>query len=110
MDKEEQLPIKPKKGAWANLTNEKSQSVKFEINVPVIVEFKTDEPLEKDSQYGDDSVYYEFEVIANGTDSVIQTGAWTLLRELKAYVPLKGKKFTITKRLNKGKQEFEVRE
>jgi len=96
-------------GTWATLKTgdfDKKPKVSFEVNIPVIVQFKEDEPIEMVGQDG--GVYYMFEVIVNGQDTIIQTSAWTLLRALKALVPLKGKKVTITKKLEKGKQHFEV--
>lgn len=96
-------------GTWDKLTTEDFESlpkVKFEVNIPVIVEFKEDAPKEMPSENG--GVYYMFQVIANGTDSVIQTSAWTLLRGLKKLGNLKGKKVTIVKKLVKGKQSIEV--
>ena len=96
-------------GTWDNLKTgdfEKKPKVTFEVNIPVLIEFKEDKPVEMPSQDG--GVYYMFEVVANGTDTVIQTSAWTLLRGIKALEPLKGKKVSITKKLIKGKQHFEV--
>jgi hypothetical protein len=105
----EEKTVKLKQGTWDNLKTgelEKKPKVQFEVNIPVLIEFKEDAPVE---MTGDDGgVYYMFEVVANGSDNVIQTSAWTLLRALKGIAPLKGKKVSIVKKLVKGKQHFEV--
>lgn len=106
---------KPKKGTWNSLGMTDTQRpgrITFEINLPVNVTFKTDEPIELEDM-GDDAkaetVYYEFAVEESGQPKIIQTSAWTLLRELKKLSPLMNKKTIITKKIDKGKQYFEVK-
>jgi hypothetical protein len=102
-----QMPI----GTWGKISptdTEKLPKVTFDINIPVIVEFKNDDPSEYTGQDG--GAFYVFDVIESGQDKVISTSAWTLLRGLKAVSPLKAKKIQITKKMDKGKQNFEVKE
>lgn len=98
---------KPTIGTWKSMGQEKG--MKFEMNKPEQVTFLSDEPVEKPSNYDDKEVYYEFSVRKiDGTESKIQTSAWTLLFELKKLVPLTGKTVQITKKQEKGKQSFVV--
>lgn len=104
-------PTKPMKGAWATLnteTAERHPKIDFEINISKKVVFTSDEPREFSSKE-DDSVYYIFDCEENAQPRVIMTSAWSLLKGLKAISPLAGKQVEITKRLVKGKQQFEVK-
>ena len=95
-------------GAWDKLSTEvleKKPRVTFDVNITQRVTFTESEPKE---MTGDTGAYYIFEVVQKGEAKIIMTSAWTLLRHLKALSPLKGKTLDITKRLVKGKQEFEV--
>lgn len=99
------------KGLWDSINTEASEmheKVTFEVNVPHEVYFPVDfeRPLEKVSQDGEP--YLIFKVVEGDTDKVIMTSAFTLLRELKKLSPLTGKRVKITKKLQKGKQYFEV--
>lgn len=96
---------KPSKGTWDRLGNEgpRTDKVTFDINIPVTVTL-ADEPEEKEGEDG--GVYYEFPVFDGETPKIIQTSAWTLLNELKKLTPLEGKKVTITKKMDKGRQYF----
>ena len=69
------------------------------------VTFLVDEPEE---YQGDNGAYYVFRVKVAEEEKVIMTSAWTLLRALKTMTPLKDKKVRITKKLEKGKQQFIV--
>ena len=96
-------------GTWEKLTTAEmpeSQALKFDVNIPREVVFVENEPTELASEGG--GVYYMFLCQENGKDAVLNTSAWTLLRELKKIAPLKGKKVKIVKKLVKGKQGFEV--
>lgn len=98
---------KPKKGTWGTLGAK--EGISFEPNKPEQVTFLTDEPEEKPSTFAEDEVYYAFSVKRlDGTESVINTSAWTLLYELKKLAPLKGKTVQITKKVDKGKNSFVV--
>lgn len=97
-------------GTWAKLATEdvtRHPKLTFEVNIPVNVMFREEAPQEMPSQQ-DDGVYYMFNVVANGEERVIQTSAITLLLALKKLGNLKGKKVQIVKKINKGKQAFEV--
>ncbi len=96
-------------GTWDKLETEDYQhlpKVKFEVNNPIQVEFKDEQPKEKVGEDG--SIYYHFNVIVNGKDSIIQSSAWTFLRGVKKLGNLKGKKVSIIKKLIKGKNIFEI--
>lgn len=106
MDKEK---TKLTAGTWDKLTTEdydQLPKVKFEVNIPVIVEFKDEQPKEMVGEDG--GIYYMFNVVANGTDSIIQSSAWTFLKGVKKLGNLKGKKVSVVKKLIKGKQTIEV--
>jgi hypothetical protein len=99
----------PTLGTWDKLPAEEIErkpKVVFDVNIPVKVKFTDNEPRE---YQGDNGAYYVFEVVTNGETKVIMTSAWTLLRALKTISPLKDKEVTITKKLVKGKQGFEVK-
>jgi len=98
----------PTLGTWDKLPTEEIErkpKVSFDINIPMKVKFIQDAPREFQ---GDNGVYYVFDVVEAGEEKVIMTSAWTLLRALKTKAPLKDKELTITKKLVKGKQTFEV--
>lgn len=98
----------PQAGAWDKLSTEQVErhpKVMFDINIPQTVTFTVDAPRE---YVGESGAYYVFDVIQNKENKVIMTSAWSLLRAIKAIAPLKGKTITITKKLVKGKQTFEV--
>ena len=95
-------------GVWEKLPTEKIEQkprITFEVNIPVVATFMSDNPREFQGETG---AYYIFDIKVNGEDKVIMTSAWTLLRALKANTPLKNKTFKITKKLSKGKQGFEI--
>ena len=99
----------PSLGTWDKLATQeidRAPKVDFEVNIPITVTFKEDNPRE---YQGDNGAFYVFDVVVNGEDKAIVTGAWTLLRGLKSLTPLKGKKVEIVKKLVKGKQGFEVK-
>lgn len=96
-------------GAWDHIGKPRAprqDKVQFEINIPVVVEFKLDSPEEKEGDK--DSVYYEFQVVHEGKGKIIQTSAWTLLAELKKHAPLGKKSLRITKKIQGAKQYFTV--
>jgi len=98
----------PTIGTWGKLPTEETErkpKITFEVNIPVDVEMLQDEPIEFQGETG---AYYLFPVKVGTEEKVIMTSAWTLLRSLKVLSPLKGKKIRITKKLVKGKQEFQV--
>lgn len=101
--------VQPTLGTWGKLPTEEIErkpKVSFDVNIPVKVKFLENEPRE---YQGDTGAYYVFNVVVNGEQKVIMTSAWTLLRALKTLTPLKDKELTITKKLVKGKQGFEVK-
>jgi len=103
----EDVTKKPTKGTWSTLGER--EGITFEPNKPEQVTFLTDEPQELPSQFDPNEVYYVFPVKRiDGTESKINTSAWTLLFELKKLVPLTGKTVQITKKLDKGKNSFVV--
>ena len=96
-------------GTWDRITGDDSDrapKIDFEINVPVKFVFTEDAPVEKQGQDG--GFYYIFRGQVEGQEKVIMTSAITLLIELKKLIPLKGKQTVITKKIDKGKQHFEV--
>jgi len=107
---EQPEPIKPKKDAWVTMnteTVERHPKVDFEINISKTLVFTSNDPREYSSKE-DDSVYYIFDCQENAEPKVVMTSAWSLLRGLKSLSPIAGKKIQITKKLVKGKQQFEV--
>lgn len=105
---EESKTTQPTLGTWDKLPTEETErkpKVNFDINIPVKLEFLQDSPQEFQ---GDNGAYYIFPVKERDEEKVIMTSAWTLLRNLKIHAPLKGKVLTVTKKLVKGKQAFEV--
>lgn len=97
-------------GTWDKMTTENYDNVekiKFEINIAQKVVVLNPVPKELPSDNG--GVYYVFEVEQDGKKSIIQTSAWTLLRELKKAELKAGMILEITKKLEKGKQFFQVK-
>jgi len=105
---EEQIQTnKPSKGTWERLGTEDGRpKISFDVNIPQVVTFTTDNPEEMEGNDG--GVYYKFIVMQDNVEKYFTSSAWTLLGALKEMVPLKDKKVTIIKRLIKGKQTFEV--
>ena len=99
---------KPTKGTWGRLGAKDNSKISFDVNISHKVTFLTDEPEELESTESVGDVYYKFAVIEDGENRHFTTSAWTLLSALKALMPLKDKTVTITKKLIKGKQSFEV--
>jgi len=100
----------PTLGTWANLPTEeidRKPKVEFEINAIKDLVFITNEPRE---YQGDNGAYYVFDVEEKQTAKVVMTSAWSLLRALKLLGNLTGKRLQITKKMEKGKQFFEVKE
>ena len=105
---EEEKTTQPTLGTWDKLPTEETErkpKVSFDVNIPVEVVFLENEPIEFQ---GDNGAYYLFQVKVAEEEKVIMTSAWTLLRALKTLTPLKDKKVRITKKLEKGKQQFVV--
>lgn len=104
----ENTTTKPPIGTWANMTDAKARppKVTFELDKTQNVVFVNSEPREGVADDG--SAYYTFDVMHNEVQTVIQTSAWTLLGELAKHHPLEGKKLSITKKMEKGKQYFVV--
>jgi len=105
----EESTNKPTKGTWDRLGAVDENKISFEVNIPYKVTFLTDNPEEIESNINLGDVYYRFPVEHEGNKAkYFDSSAWTLLSALKEYTPLKGKTATITKKLVKGKQYFEV--
>lgn len=97
-------------GTWDKMTTENYDNVekiKFEVNIAQKVVVLNPVPKELSSDNG--GVYYVFEVEQDGKKSIIQTSAWTLLRELKKAELKAGMILEIIKKLEKGKQFFQVK-
>lgn len=97
-------------GTWDKLSTEvieRKPKVEFDIGKRKEIIFLEDEPQEFHSENG---AYYLFNVEESGEHKVIMTSAWTLLRGIKMLSPLKGKKASITKVMEAGKQKFVVEE
>jgi hypothetical protein len=107
----EKESAKPQRGLWDELpkTDEKRPKLEFKTDVTAKVTFETNEPREYPN-VDSDGVFYVFDVIFKDEKMAIVTSAWTLLKELKKLSPLKDKVVLITKKSNKGKQSFDVRE
>jgi len=106
----ERTTVQPTEGTWDKLPKDKlerTRKVDFPVNMTRRVIFLVPIPKELPSESG--GVYYVFDVEENKERKIISTSAWSLLRELKLLVPLAGKVVDITKRMEKGKQFFEVR-
>ncbi len=94
-----------------NPTASNDPKIVFEFNIPVVVTFPNDftKPDEYESTYSDQGgKYCVFKVLHEGETSAIVTSAFSLLRGLKALEPLAGKSVKITKKLDKGKQQYIV--
>jgi hypothetical protein len=95
-------------GTWNNINlEEKREKIKFEFDKPVEVTMQSQQPREIPWETG---VFYVFDVLYEGEEKCITTSAWTLLRGLKTFEPLEGKRLTITKMMDKGKQVYKVEE
>jgi len=96
-------------GTWDKIGTEDykpEDKIKFEVNITQRVVITNPIPNERT---GDDGgIYYVFEVQQDQKPKVIQTSAWTLLKELKKANLKAGMVLNITKKLQKGKQFFEV--
>jgi len=106
MEKKNQMQI----GTWDKIdTAERSpdDKLKFEVNITQKVVVTNPVPSERTGEDG--GVYYQFEVQQDAKPKIIQTSAWTLLKELKKANLKVGMTLEITKRLVKGKQFFEVK-
>jgi hypothetical protein len=110
-------PNKPTAGTWAKMSSmpteqqERHPKIEFEINIPKIVIFTSNEPREYPSKSDPDQVFYVFDCEENAQPKVIIASAWSLLNGLKQITPLIGNKVEITKKLIKGttKQTYEVK-
>lgn len=97
-------------GLWAKLPTEQTERkprVEFEVNSAKKVRFLENEPREF---VGDTGAYYIFNVEYENAPNVIITSAFSLLRGLKLLHPLAGKEVVIVKKIEKGKNYFEVSE
>lgn len=106
MENKNQMPL----GTWDKIdTGEYSaeDKLKFEVNITQPVKFIQVIPEERTGMDG--GVFYQWKVNVDGKDKILQTSAWTLLRELKKANLKEGSVLNITKRLVKGKQFFEVK-
>lgn len=95
-------------GTWGRINTETREKVKFDVNITQRVVVLNPEPKESAGDQG--GVYYTFEVEQDKKQKIIQTSAWTLLKELKSISLKPGMVLDITKKLVKGKQLFEVKE
>ena len=106
MDKTNQMPI----GTWDKISTDDykpEDKVKFEVNITQKVVVTNPIPNERTGEDG--GAYYVFEVQHDGKPKIIQTSAWTLLKEFKKADLKAGMVLEITKKLVKGKQFFEVK-
>lgn len=107
MDNKNQMPL----GTWDKIDTAEYKSedkIKFDVNLTQKVVIIKPVPQERTGNEG--GVYYNFEVEQDKQKRIIQTSAWTLLRELKKVGLKAGMVLEITKKLVKGKQFFEVKE
>jgi hypothetical protein len=98
-------------GTWEKMSKEDysaANKVKFEINITQKVILLN--PVPKESVGEDGGIYYVFDVEQDKVPKIIQTSAWTLLKELKKIELKAGTILEITKKLKAGKQFFEVKE
>lgn len=96
-------------GTWDRITDvENTDKIKFDVNIAQRVVIINPVPLERTGEDG--GVYYEFEVEQDKKKKVIQTSAWTLLKELKKVNLKAGMVLDITKKIEKGKQFFVLSE
>lgn len=107
MENKNQMQI----GTWNRIATESidtKDKVKFEVNLTQRVVILNPEPKEHTGEDG--GVYYVFEVEQDKKQKILQTSAWTLLKELKRINLKIGMVLDITKKLEKGKQFFVVTE
>ena len=107
MENKNQMQI----GTWDRISTENLESkdkVKFEVNIPQKIVMISSKPKELTGEDG--GVYYVFDVEQDKKPKIIQTSAWTLLKELKKLGPKPGMLLNITKKIKAGKQFFEVEE
>jgi len=107
MEKLNQMPI----GTWDKIDTKEynpEDKVKFDVNITQRVVILNPNPEERAGDEG--GVYYNFKVEQDKKPKIIQTSAWTLIRELKKTKLKSGMVLDITKKLSKGKQYFEVKE
>lgn len=105
MEKQNQMPS----GTWDKIDTSEYKTedkIKFEINIPQKVVIIN--PIPKERIGNDGGVFYTFNVEQEGKPKVIQTSAWTLLKELKKISLKAGMVIEITKKLEKGKQFFQI--
>lgn len=105
MENKNQMQI----GTWDKISTEDYEQldkVKFDVNITQKVVIINPKPKEFTGQDG--GVFYVFEVEQDAKKKVIQTSAWTLLRELKKANLKAGMVLDITKKIEKGKQFFKV--
>ena len=96
-------------GIWDNVdvTAQIRPKIVFEFNIPQTIKFP--ENFDKPKEYpGEKGNYCVFEVIHEGEPAAIITSAYSMLRGLKKLMPLANKTVRIVKRLDKGKQSYEV--
>jgi hypothetical protein len=97
-------------GTWDKMGTEDykpEDKIKFEVNIAQKVIILN--PIPKECIGDDGGVYYAFEVEQDKKPKIIQTSAWTLLKELKKANIKAGMQLEIIKKLVKGKQFFEVK-
>jgi hypothetical protein len=104
------------KGLWDSINSQpasdmpRAEKIDFDINIVHRVSFASDFTVPTERVGSDGDPYLIFNVKSQNVDKVIMSSAWTLLSNLKKQEPLAGKTFDIVKKLNKGKQFFEVTE
>jgi hypothetical protein len=97
---------KPVEGTWNSMRSE-PRITWAEVDETHTVVFLKDNPEE--IVKANDETYYIFDVEESMKRKVIETSAWSLLKELKRHMPLCGKRLAITKRADSsGKKRFEV--
>jgi hypothetical protein len=97
-------------GTWDKIGTEDYKSedkIKFDVNITQKVVVTN--PIPKELTGDDGGIYYVFDVQQEQKPKIIQTSAWTLLKELKKANLKAGMVLEITKKLQKGKQFFEVK-
>jgi hypothetical protein len=107
MENKNQMQI----GTWDRISTEnfeKFDKIKFEVNIPQKVVILNAVP--KECTGDDGGIFYVFEVEQDSIKKIIQTSAWTLLKELKRIALKPGMVLEIIKKLEKGKQYFQVKE
>jgi len=98
-------------GTWERMSKEdytQIDKVKFEVNLTQRVVIIN--PIPKELTGEDGGAFYIFDIEQDKKPKVIQTSAWTLLKELKKINLKAGTVLDITKKLAKGKQFFEIKE